>query len=118
MGEEVLDPGGVVLLAGEAGDPFLVEVDLQGPNLGDQHVDPHVPLVPFDQKWVLNVLLNDALLVIDELADIGDELNFLALAEVGGLADPNLVLTGSRELLRELFILVRQDKRDGSEIVY
>ena len=38
--------------------------------LGYQHIYTHVPLVTSDQQWVCDVLLDDTLLIVDQLAYI------------------------------------------------
>ena len=44
-----------IRLSGEAHEPFLVDVDAQWLEGGDEHVDAKIELVPVDQKRVTNV---------------------------------------------------------------
>ena len=64
MGEYVAQLVRVVPFTGEANDALFEQVELQGAHLGDQHVNTHVPLGATDQQRVVNVLLDNALLVV------------------------------------------------------
>ena len=64
MGEDVAQLVRVVPFTREANDAFFEQVELQRTHLGDQHVNAHVPLGATDQQRVVNVLLNNALLVV------------------------------------------------------
>lgn len=49
MGEDVLQVSSVVPLRRETDDSFLKKVDLEGPHLGDENVDSHIPFGPSDK---------------------------------------------------------------------
>ena len=56
-----------------------------------QYVDAHVPLRTTDQKWIINVLLDDALLVVLQVLQVADNGDFSASGQIRGLADPHLL---------------------------
>ena len=64
MGKDVAQLVRVVPFTGEANDAFLEQVELQGAHLGDQHVNAHVPLGASDEQRIVNVLLDNALLIV------------------------------------------------------
>lgn len=70
MRVDIFQTSCVVAIGGKPDDAFFVEVQLEGSHGGDEHVDSHVPLGAFDQKRVHNVLLDDALLIIDEVGNV------------------------------------------------
>ena len=67
MGEHILEAISVVPLGRETDNSFLEEVDLQRTHLSNENIDPHVPLSASDQKRVVNVLLDYALLIVLEV---------------------------------------------------
>ena len=70
---------------------------------------------------VRDVLLDHTLLLVLKLGDVADDGDSTASAEIGRLADPN-VLGGSRplgasEVLNELLVIVGQSVRGGHKVV-
>ena len=71
--------------------------------------------------WVLDVLLDDALLVILEVGELLDDGDFATSAQVCWLTDPHLLLTvlGKRltsQSIHELLSLIWQAVSSGHEV--
>ena len=92
--ELVVDVLCVVPVTAESDDSVSVEVDLHRPHLTDQYVNAHVPLNASDQARLLYVLLDDGLLLVLKHVNVTDEADAFAFAEVGRLANPDLLLFG------------------------
>lgn len=85
--------------------------------LSQQDVDPHVPLIPPNEQGISHVLLNDALLIVDELPDVLNQKYSPASAEVGRLTDPNLLTVSLSEFLDKPLVLIWQNEGGWREIV-
>ena len=73
MGEHVLEAVCVVSFGRKTDNSFFEEVDLERAHLSYEDVDPHVPLGAPDQKRIVNVLLDYALLVVLEVLQTADD---------------------------------------------
>lgn len=92
-------------LRGEPGESLLENVDSEGLVPRHEHVDAQVELVPVDEQRVRDVLRNDARFVHVHIVDIIDNVDASALARVGWLDDPNVLL--ALVLLQLLVVVVK-----------
>ena len=123
MREHVVEAVSVVSFGREADNSFLEEVDLERPHLSYENINPHVPLGAPDQKRIVNVLLDYALLIILEVLQTADDLDFTASREICGLADPHLFVILPIDSLscihvNELLCFIGETKCLRSEVVH
>ena len=122
MGEHILEAVSVVSFGRKAYNSFLEEVDLQRTHLSYENVNPHIPLGASDQKRIVNVLLNYALLFVLEVFQAADDWDLAAAREVRRFANPHLFVifpidSFSCIHVYELLSLIRETKRLRSEVV-
>ena len=123
MWEHVVEAVSVVSFGREADNAFLEEVDLERPHLSYENINPHVPLGAPDQERIVNVLLDYALLIILEVLQTADDLDFTASREICGLADPHLFVILPIDSLscihvNELLCFIGETKCLRSEVVH
>ena len=122
MREDILEAVRVVAFGREAHDPFPKQIKLERSHLRDENINAHVPLGASDEQRVMYVLLNNALLVVLQILQVADDRYFTAAGQVGGLADPHLLLLlaidgGARKRVHELLRFIRQTESQRREVV-
>ena len=73
MGKHILEAVSIVSFGRKAYYSFLEEVYLQRTHLSYENVNPHVPLGAPDQKRIVNVLLDYALLFVLEVVQAAND---------------------------------------------
>ena len=104
----------VVELRGYPREALLVEEGLQRVHRRDQHVDPHVELVPLQQQRVFEVLLHDHGLRVDDLGNVVYHGDAPAPGLPDRLHDPDVQVAFELEVvveaLGELAVLLREEE--------
>ena len=114
----VLERRVVVPVRREAHYSFAIKVNFHWPHLRDEHVNAHVPLGLANEHGLCNVLLDDALLVVVQVGQVVDYRNAPTPAQVGRLADPDVVLLGTAgKGFNKLLVLVGEEKSYWDEVV-
>lgn len=82
----------IIRLRGEPPQAFIVDIHAQGVEGRHEHVQPQVEFEAVDQKGVLDVFGDAALLVDRDLGDFVDDVDAFPLRHVRRLDNPEVVL--------------------------
>ena len=118
MREEVSQLWIIIPFSWKPNKSLFIQVKLHWPHLRYGYIDSHVPLNTSNEHRVVNVLLENALLIVFQVVDVIYDWDSSTSAEVWRLADPKtFFVTILVEVVDELLILVGQNESQRGKVI-
>ena len=67
---QIVRVGLLIGLSSEAGQAFMIDVEPERVGARHQYVDTQVELESINEKWVLDIALDDILMSVDDIFDV------------------------------------------------